>query len=240
MLRAGWLWSGSLAAALGPELTLPRPCPAGSEGAALLSELPAPAGTPAEGRTAGVHLGGPCGLGPLERGTGRSLRPAEVSLHHAPPPMLAQGPSKPNFSLSVTRPSFREGFSQRPQPGPAGVISQELSGPAKVTLCTARGAISGDPSLGAPVPVTLRGSLGGDSPGDVQTRLRGSWGRAGGRTASSFPPPMSLSLAPVYAAALTLQQTPLGQRLRQKRSKPALTQPWREGAGEAASAHWDG
>lgn len=42
MLRAGWLWSGSLAAALGPELTLPQPCPAGSEGAALLSELPAP------------------------------------------------------------------------------------------------------------------------------------------------------------------------------------------------------
>lgn len=188
---------------------------------------------------------------------GRTLWPPPLGERHWPvPPALRSEPASHSFPPPPCRhrgPPSRTSVCQSPSPlsggafpsghddrGPAGVISQELSGPAKVTLCTAHGAVSGDPSLGSPVPVTLRGSLDGDASGGHPDETEGELGPGGGSTASSSPPPPSLSLPPVSAAALTLQQTPLGQRLRQKRSKQALTQPWTEGAGEAASTHWDG
>lgn len=74
-------------------------------------------------------------------------------------------------------------------------------------------------------------------------RLRGSWVLGLQEVASSFSPPfcLSLSLSPplAYAAALTLQQTPLGQRLQQKRRKNHS--PSRRGRepGKPASTHWD-
>lgn len=99
----------------------------------------------------------------------------------------------------------------------------------------AHGAISGDPGLGTQVSVTLRGSLDRDSPEghpDETERELGIGGLVEGLFLPFLPLPLPLSLSLslslmspplVYAAALTLQQTPLGQRLRQKRRKSTHT-----------------
>lgn len=124
-MLAGWL-AGSLDRRPGscPGLTLQTALQMGREGElALLSELPAPSGRP--GWKAGQLVCAredPGCLGPLVRGTERSLQPSELSVHQAPLPSVQTG-TLPSRDILRKSPFFP--WQKRKAFSPEGKVGQQ-------------------------------------------------------------------------------------------------------------------